>query len=158
MNRITAFYRKYYRKLAKMQKKMLKYSHKGDVTHGEIKQKKYIVDCANRYLRGILVLLWPTKGYYGQRIHYICKNYSYENSTKTLESAFASACENPYWVYFETQKGQDVVEFEGDCTVNNEVAKINVQFLVDNDITSVQSGAMLVDSKMQEEADRDQFY
>ena len=74
-----------------------------------------------------------------------------------MESAFASACENPYWVYFETQKGQDVVEFEGDCTVNNEVAKVNVQFLVDNDITSVQSGAMLVDSKMQEEADRDEF-
>ncbi|MEK5231841.1 glucosamine 6-phosphate synthetase [Lysinibacillus sp. FSL K6-0232] len=85
------------------------------------------------------------------------KSYSYENSTKTLEDAFASACENPYWVYFETQKGQDVVEFKGDCPVDNKVTKVNVQFLVDKDMTSVQSGAMLADSKMQEEADRDQF-
>ncbi|MGY4795362.1 glucosamine 6-phosphate synthetase [Lysinibacillus fusiformis] len=110
---------------------------------------------------GILGVFWyfygPQKDITDNEYITYVKNYSYENSTKTLESAFASACENPYWVYFETQKGQDVVEFEGDCTVNNEVAKINVQFLVDNDITSVQSGAMLVDSKMQEEADRDQF-
>lgn len=110
---------------------------------------------------GILGVFWyfygPQKDITDNEYITYVKNYYYENSTKTLESAFASACENPYWVYFETQKGQDVVEFEGDCTVNNEVAKINVQFLVDNDITSVQSGAMLVDSKMQEEADRDQF-
>ena len=110
---------------------------------------------------GILGVFWyfygPQKDITDNEYITYVKNYSYENSTKTLESAFASACENPYWVYFETQKGQDVVEFEGDCTVNNEVAKINVQFLVDNDITSVQSGAMLVDSKMQEEADRDEF-
>lgn len=110
---------------------------------------------------GILGVFWyfygPQKDITDNEYITYVKNYSYENSTKTLESAFASACENPYWVYFETQKGQDVVEFEGDCTVNNEIAKINVQFLVDNDITSVQSGAMLVDSKMQEEADRDQF-
>lgn len=85
------------------------------------------------------------------------KNYSYEENTKTLEDAFASACENPYWVYFETQKGQDVVEFEGDCTINKKVAKVNVQFLVDSEMSNVQSGAMLVDSKMQEETDRDQF-
>jgi len=110
---------------------------------------------------GILAVFWyfygPQKDITDNEYITYVKNYSYENSTKTLERAFASACENPYWVYFETQKGQDVVEFEGDCTVNNEVAKINVQFLVDNDITSVQSGAMLVDSKMQEEADRDEF-
>lgn len=110
---------------------------------------------------GILAVFWyfygPQKDITDNEYITYVKNYSYENSAKTLESAFASACENPYWVYFETQKGQDVVEFEGDCTVNNEIAKVNVQFLVDNDITSVQSGAMLVDSKMQEEADRDKF-
>ncbi|WBF55453.1 glucosamine 6-phosphate synthetase [Lysinibacillus sp. JK80] len=110
---------------------------------------------------GILAVFWyfygPQKDITDNEYITYVKNYSYENSAKTLESAFSSACENPYWVYFETQKGQDVVEFEGDCTVNNEVAKVNVQFLVDNDITSVQSGAMLVDSKMQEEADRDEF-
>ncbi len=110
---------------------------------------------------GILGVFWyfygPQKDITDNEYITYVKNYSYENSTKTLESAFASACDNPYWVYFETQKGQDVVEFEGNCPVNNEVAKVNVQFLVDNGITNVQSGAMLVDSKMQEETDRDQF-
>ena len=110
---------------------------------------------------GILGVFWyfygPQKDITNNEYITYVQNYTYENSTKTLESAFTAACENPYWVYFETQKGQDVVEFKGDCPVNNEIAKVNVQFLVDNAITSVQSGAMLIDSKMQEEADRDQF-
>ncbi|WP_338653899.1 glucosamine 6-phosphate synthetase [Lysinibacillus sp. Y5S-8] len=110
---------------------------------------------------GILGVFWyfygPQKDITNNEYITYVQNYTYENSTKTLESAFAAACENPYWVYFETQKGQDVVEFKGDCPVDNEIAKVNVQFLVDNAITSVQSGAMLIDSKMQEETDRDQF-
>ncbi len=110
---------------------------------------------------GILGVFWyfygPQKDITNNEYITYVQNYTYENSTKTLESAFAATCENPYWVYFETQKGQDVVEFKGDCPVDNEIAKVNVQFLVDNAITSVQSGAMLIDSKMQEETDRDQF-
>jgi len=34
---------------------------------------------------------------------------------------------------------------------------VNVQFLVDRDMTNVRYGAMLVDNKMQEEADRDEY-
>jgi len=110
---------------------------------------------------GILGVFWyfygPQKDITDNEYITYVKNYSYENSTKTLENGFAAACENQYWVYFETQKRQDVVEFEGACCIDHKVAKVNVQFLVDNDRTKVQSGAMLVDSKMQEETDRDQF-
>lgn len=110
---------------------------------------------------GILGIFWY---YYGPQkditdneyITYV-KNYSIENTNQTLGSSFKEACKNPYWVYFETQKGQDVVEFKGDCPINNEEAKVNIQFLVDPDIKNVRYGAMLVNSKMQEEADRDKY-
>lgn len=110
---------------------------------------------------GILGIFWY---YYGPQkditdneyITYV-KNYSIENNNQTLGSSFKEACKNPYWVYFETQKGQDVVEFKGDCPINNEEAKVNIQFLVDPDIKNVRYGAMLVNSKMQEEADRDKY-
>lgn len=49
------------------------------------------------------------------------------------------------------------MEFKGDCPINNKKAKVNVQFLVDANMTTVKYGAMLVDSKMQEETDRDSF-
>ncbi|MEX3745476.1 MULTISPECIES: glucosamine 6-phosphate synthetase [Lysinibacillus] len=110
---------------------------------------------------GILGVFWyfygPQKDITDNEYITYVKNYSFENSSKTIESGFASACENPYWVYFETQKGQDVVEFKGDCPVNKKTEKVNVQFLVDRDMTNVRYGAMLVDNKMQEEADRDKY-
>jgi len=110
---------------------------------------------------GILGVFWyfygPQKDITDNEYITYVKNYSFENSSKTIESGFENACKNPYWVYFETQKGQDVVEFKGDCPVNNKTAKVNVQFLVDRDMTKVRYGAMLVDNKMQEEADRDKY-
>lgn len=110
---------------------------------------------------GILGVFWyfygPQKDITDNEYITYVKNYSFENSSKTLESGFATTCKNPYWVYFETQKGQDVVEFKGDCPVNNKAAKVNVQFLVDRNMTNVRYGAMLVDNKMLEEADRDKY-
>lgn len=110
---------------------------------------------------GILGVFWyfygPQKDITDNEYITYVKSYSFENSNKTLESGFANTCKNPYWVYFKTQKGQDVVEFKGDCPVNKKAAKVNVQFLVDRDMTNVRYGAMLVENKMQEEADRDKF-
>lgn len=110
---------------------------------------------------GIIGVFWyfygPQKDITDNEYITYVKNYSIENGSKSLETAFTSACQNPYWVYFQTQKGQDVVEFEGNCPINNKDAKINVQFLVDPEMTNVTYGAMLVDSKMQEEAARDQY-
>lgn len=110
---------------------------------------------------GILGVFWyfygPQKDITDNEYITYVKNYSFENSNTTLESGFANTCKNPYWVYFETQKGQDVVEFKGDCPINNKTAKVNAQFLVDRDMTNVRNGAMLIDNKMQEEADRDKY-
>lgn len=110
---------------------------------------------------GILGAFWyfygPQKDITDNEFITYVKSYSFENSNTTLETAFADACENPYWVYFETQKGQDVVEFKGDCPVNNELTKVNVQFLVAQDMTTMEYGAMLVDNKMQKEEHRDKF-
>lgn len=110
---------------------------------------------------GILGIFWyfygPQKDITDNEYITYVKNYSIESSSQSLENAFDSLCKNPYWVYFETQKGQDVVEFKGECPINNKNEKVNVQFLVDRDMTEVRNGAMLVDSVMQEEADRDEF-
>lgn len=110
---------------------------------------------------GILAIFWyvygPQKDVTENEYITYVKNYSVENSSQSLEKAFDAACENPYWVYFETQKGQDVVEFKGECPVNNKNEEVNVQFLVDRDRTNVRNGAMLVDSVLQEEIDRDAF-
>ncbi|MFJ7732924.1 glucosamine 6-phosphate synthetase [Lysinibacillus sp. NPDC097231] len=110
---------------------------------------------------GILATFWyfygPQKEITDNEYITYVKNYSFENSSKTLESSFTKACENSNWVYFETQKGQDVVEFKGECPVNNKVAKVNAQFLVDRDMTNVRYGAVLIDNKMLEEAERDKY-
>ena len=136
---------------------MIKYGYKGGWGMGKLSKRNilWIIPIC------IIGVFWY---FYGPQeditdneyITYV-KNYSIENSNQSFEKAFASACENPYWVYFETQKGQDVVEFKGDCPINNKKAKVNVQFLVDAKMTTVKYGAMLVDSKMQEETDRDSF-
>lgn len=137
--------------------KMIKYGYKGGWVMGKLSKRNilWIIPI------GILGVFWyfygPQKDITDNEYITYVKNYSIENSNKSLETAFASACQNPYWVYFETQKGQDVVEFEGNCPINKKDAKINVQFLVDPEMTNVKYGAMLVDSKMQEEADRDHF-
>ncbi|MEG0449301.1 MAG: glucosamine 6-phosphate synthetase [Lysinibacillus sp.] len=110
---------------------------------------------------GIIAIFWyfygPQKDITDNEYITYVKNYFVEKSGQPLGKAFESSCENPYWVYFETQKGQDVVEFEGDCPINSKNTKVNVQFLVDRDMTKVRNGALLLDSVLQEETDRDEF-
>ena len=87
---------------------------------------------------GILGVFWyfygPQKDITDNEYITYVKNYSVENSSQSLEKAFNSTCKNSKWIYFETQKRQDVVEFEGECPINNKEEKINVQFLVDRDM------------------------
>lgn len=110
---------------------------------------------------GILGVFWyfygPQKDITDNEYITYVKNYSVENSSQSLEKAFNSTCKNSKWIYFETQKRQDVVEFEGECPINNKEEKINVQFLVDRDMKNVKKGAMLVNSEIQNETDRDEF-
>lgn len=110
---------------------------------------------------GIIGVFWyfygPQKDITDNEYITYVKNYSIENSSQSLENAFNKTCKNPKWIYFETQKRQDVVEFEGECPINKKVEKVNVQFLVDRDMTNVRKGAMLVNSVVQKETDRDEF-
>lgn len=110
---------------------------------------------------GILGVFWyfygPQKDITDNEYITYVKNYSIENSSQSLEKAFDKTCKNSKWIYFETQKRQDVVEFEGECPINTKEEKVNVQFLVDRDMTNVKKGAMLVNSEIQKETDRDEF-
>lgn len=110
---------------------------------------------------GIIGVFWyfygPQKDITDNEYITYVKNYSIENSSQSLENAFNKTCQNSKWIYFETQKRQDVVEFEGECPINKKVEKVNVQFLVDRDMTNVRKGAMLVNSVVQKETDRDEF-
>ena len=110
---------------------------------------------------GIIGVFWyfygPQKDITDNEYITYVKNYSFENSGQSLEEAFNQTCKNPKWVYFETQKRQDVVEFEGECPVGNKNEQINVQFLVDRDMKNVKKGAMLVNNELQDETARDEF-
>ena len=110
---------------------------------------------------GIIGVFWyfygPQKDITDNEYITYVKNYSFENSSQSLEQSFNETCKNPKWIYFETQKRQDVVEFEGECPVNNKNEKINVQFLVDRDMKNVKKGAMLINSEIQDETARDEF-
>lgn len=49
----------------------------------------------------------------------------------TYERAFETYFKNPQWQYFESTKGEDVVEFTGDCMHDGQQVKARVQFIVD---------------------------
>ena len=110
---------------------------------------------------GIIVVFWyfygPKKDITDNEYITYVKSYTFENSSQSLEESFNQACKNTKWIYFETQKRQDVVELEGECPVDNKNEKINIQFLVDRDMTKVTKGALLINSKQQEETARDEF-
>ncbi len=61
-----------------------------------------------------------------------------------VDQAFENFCNEGKWVFFKTQKGQHVVEFKGECPVNNEVNPINLQFVVEEDRSSYEMGALLL--------------
>ena len=84
------------------------------------------------------------------------KNYTLTNSV-TIEKLLNTSCVNPYWKYFESQRGQTVVEFEGDCSVTKEEGKMNIQFLVDDKQTKVSVGAMLFNSAQLSDKEKNQF-
>jgi len=63
-------------------------------------------------------------------------------------------CEQAKWIYFETSKNQDVVELQGNCDYADG-KDTKIQFLVDNDRTTIRPGAMLLDNKQLTPDERD---
>ncbi len=80
-----------------------------------------------------------------------------ENSNTTIEQALENYCTESKWVYFETQDGQPVVEFKGECPVNGTSEPVNLQFTVDEDLKNYKVGVLLIDHEQQEEAQRNAF-
>lgn len=61
----------------------------------------------------------------------------------TFEQSLSKNCSKGEWSFFETNRGQKVVEFSGDCAIGN-AQKFNLQFLLEDDL-SIEIGALLVD-------------
>ena len=59
--------------------------------------------------------------------------YRADNPNVTYEDAFTSFFGTPRWKYFESEDGQDVVEFTGDCTYQDVPVKARIQFVVDEE-------------------------
>lgn len=72
----------------------------------------------------------------------------------TYDELMANNCSEQNWVYFATNRGQDVVEFKGTCTIKDEQQKVNLQFLVDENVTTVELGAMLIANEQVNEQTR----
>ena len=59
--------------------------------------------------------------------------YRPDDPDTTYEAAFAAFFGTPRWKYFESEDGQDVVEFTGDCTYQDVPVKARIQFIVDEE-------------------------
>lgn len=106
---------------------------------------------------GILISLcvyyWPQEEITDNEFIDYVKTTSYESIT--YETLMANNCSESNWVYFATNRGQDVVEFKGTCSIDNEEQKVNLQFLVDEQMESVDLGAMLIANEQISEEERD---
>lgn len=77
-----------------------------------------------------------------------------DSSTYTFKETFNQYCEEGEWSFFETSKRLNVVEFEGQCDVNGKVQPLNLQLILEEDLTSYSIGAMLVNFEKQEDEDK----
>ena len=90
-------------------------------------------------------------------IDYI-KNLSLvDNSNLTNEQAFQNYCEEAKWVYFETQKRQNVVEFKGECPVDGNIQPVNLQFIVNDEINQHTVGVLLLNHVQQTDKEREAY-
>lgn len=90
-------------------------------------------------------------------IDYI-KNISLvDNSNLTSGQAFHNYCEKGNWVYFETQKRQNVVEFKGECPVEGTIQPVNLQFIINDEINEHTVGVLLVNHVQQTDEQREAF-
>lgn len=59
--------------------------------------------------------------------------YRENNPDLTYEKAFSAFFDAPRWKYFESDEGEDIVEFTGDCTYQEAAVKARIQFKVDEE-------------------------
>ncbi|MFC5557737.1 glucosamine 6-phosphate synthetase [Ureibacillus thermophilus] len=106
----------------------------------------------------IFILWYMTKPDEGKEYISYIKSATLENGSVNLENALNGQCDEEEWVYFRTNNRQNVVEFKGACPVNGEKkANVNLQFIVEKDLSDFTVGAMLLDGEQQSPELRDQF-
>lgn len=59
---------------------------------------------------------------------------------QTYGEAFENFFANPKWEYFEGEEGQDVVEFTGDCTYMDQEVTATLQFILDTEEGTFETG------------------
>lgn len=65
-----------------------------------------------------------------------------EYSNTTYESAFKNFFANPSWRFLKADNGQKVVEFSGNCTYADTIVKAKIQFLISQDESVFEVGAV----------------
>ncbi|MEK4229164.1 glucosamine 6-phosphate synthetase [Solibacillus sp. FSL H8-0538] len=90
-------------------------------------------------------------------ISYVQQLSLVENSNVSIEEALSNYCEKSSWVFFKTQMRKNVVEFKGECQVDKEVQPVNLQFVVDKEITKHELGVLLINHVQQTDADREKY-
>ncbi len=68
-----------------------------------------------------------------QYVRMVKGGYRVDDPDLTYEDAFTAFFGTPRWKYFESEDGQDVVEFTGDCTYQDVPVKARIQFVVDEE-------------------------
>lgn len=92
-----------------------------------------------------------------ESINYIKSLSLVDNSNLTNEQAFHNYCEEGKWVYFETQKRQNVVEFKGECPVDGNIQPVNLQFIVNDELTQYTVGVLLLNHVQQTDEEREAY-
>ena len=75
--------------------------------------------------------------------------YSYSDSGITYGKAFEEFFKDPTWRYFKGTGGQDVVEFTGYCSISGENVKARLQFMVNTEDNTFETGALSFDDEPQ---------
>ncbi|MER1985091.1 MAG: glucosamine 6-phosphate synthetase [Solibacillus sp.] len=78
-------------------------------------------------------------------------------SAEGIDTALTSYCEKGKWVYFQTTKMQNVVEFKGDCPVDGKVAPVNLQIIVEKELDAHHVGALLINAEQQTDEQKAAF-
>lgn len=92
-----------------------------------------------------------------ERINYVREGNPILIPDITYDEAYSYFFADPKWDYFISDKGEEVVEFKGECTYYEQPAKVCVQFVLDNDFNfSLYYVGIDVDGKEQQASD-DEF-
>ena len=68
----------------------------------------------------------------------------------TYGDAFANYFGSPTWNYFQSKKGKDIVQFTGRCTYEEEEVLAKLQFILDMDAGTFETGGLSFNGKEQE--------